>query len=78
MRQTFPTGCASAASGIASRLRMRVTMDQTALYPMVISSHRPHADCLLSMEAERCGSGAADSGSEGRADAVYRRLQAGC
>src|SRR2546427_10559687 len=26
-------------------------------------------------EAERCGSGAANSGSEGRADAVCRRLQ---
>jgi hypothetical protein len=39
-------------------------MDPTALYHMIVSSHRPHTDLLLSMEAERCASGAADSWSD--------------
>jgi hypothetical protein len=30
-----------------------VTMHPTVLYHIVVSSHRPHADRLLSMEAER-------------------------
>jgi hypothetical protein len=40
-------------SGAARRLRMRVTMTPTVLYPMIVSSLQPHADLLLSMEAER-------------------------
>jgi hypothetical protein len=52
-----------------------MTMHPAVLYPMVASFSQPHADLLLSIEAERCGSGAANSGSEARADAVCRRLQ---
>jgi hypothetical protein len=37
MRGTFPAGCALAASGAVSRLRMSVTMHPTALYHMVVS-----------------------------------------
>ena len=40
---------AKAASGTASRLTRSVTMDPTALYHMVVSSHRPPADLLLSL-----------------------------
>ena len=50
-------------------------MHPTALHHIVISSHWPHAS-LLSMEAERWASGAAGSGSEGRASAGSRRLHA--
>jgi hypothetical protein len=35
-------------------------MNPTVLYPMVVSSHRLHADRHLSIEAERRASGAAD------------------
>ncbi len=52
-RGTCAAGCAWDASGAASRLRMSVTMHPTALYHMVVSSRQPHADLLLSMEAER-------------------------
>src|SRR5881396_1901556 len=47
IRGTFPACCASAASGAASRLRVSVTMHQTVLHHIVISSQRPHADRLL-------------------------------
>src|SRR5437870_3504806 len=47
IRGTFPACCASAASGAASRLRVSVTMYQTVLHHIVISSQRPHADRLL-------------------------------
>jgi hypothetical protein len=53
MRQTFPAGCASAASGTASRPRMSVTMHRMTLYHMVVSSGRPYANLLLFMEAEQ-------------------------
>jgi hypothetical protein len=53
-----------------------VTRHPTALYHMVVSSSRSYADCLLSMEAERQASGAAESGSDAGADAVSRRLDA--
>jgi hypothetical protein len=51
-------------------------MDPTVLYHMVVSSYRPHSDRHLSLEAERCASGAPNSRSEARAEAVGRRLQA--
>src|SRR5215831_13348674 len=41
----------------------------------LITSRTPLMVCMALSEAERCGSGAADSGSEGRADAGSRRLQ---
>src|SRR5437660_11815469 len=47
IRGTFPACCASAASVAASRLRVSVTMHQTVLHHIVISSQRPHADRLL-------------------------------
>jgi hypothetical protein len=49
----LPCGCAAAASGTASRLTRRVTMDPTVLYHMIVSSYRPPADLLLSVAAER-------------------------
>src|SRR2546427_12199676 len=49
-----------------SRLRVRVMMHPMALHHMVISSHRPPADLLLSVEAERWRSPAAGSRSEAR------------
>src|SRR6266571_8722742 len=70
----FPPDCAAAASGVTSRLRVSVMMNPTVLNHTVISSHRPHADLFLSVEAERRASGAPESGSE--ADAVSRRLHA--
>src|SRR5947207_976132 len=51
-------------------------MHPTALYCIVVSLSRIHAKLLLSLEAERCASAAAGSGSEARADAVGSRLQA--
>jgi hypothetical protein len=51
MRGIFPAGCAVAASGAASRLRMSVTMHPMALHHMVVSSRQPHADRPLSIEA---------------------------
>src|SRR5262249_43373862 len=75
-RATFPAGCAAAASSTASRLRMRVTMDPTALYHIVVSSHRPHANLLLSLKAERHGSGAGNSRSDVGAEAISSRLHA--
>src|SRR5881409_1846136 len=71
---TFIGGCASAARGTASRLRMSMTIHPTVLHHMIVSSRQLHADLLLSMEAERYASGAAESGSA--ADAVSRRLHA--
>jgi hypothetical protein len=44
--------CASGASGAVSRLRMSVTMHPTVRHHMVVSSRQPHADLLLSVEAE--------------------------
>ena len=61
---------------ITSRIRMSMTMHPAVLYHIVISSRRPHADLLLSMEAERYASGAADSRSEARAEAIGGRLHA--
>ena len=52
---------------------MRVTMTPMVRHHMLVSSGRTHADLHRSMQAERCGSGAAGSGSA--ADAVSRRLQ---
>jgi len=40
-------------SGAVSRLRMSVTMPPIVLPHIVISSRQPHADLVLSMEAER-------------------------
>ena len=54
---------------------MSMTMHSAVLYHKVVSFSPPHADPLLSMEAERQVSGAAKSGSEVRADALRRRLQ---
>jgi hypothetical protein len=42
-----------AASGATSILRVSVTMHPMALHHMGFSSSQPHADLLLSMEAER-------------------------
>src|SRR5713226_5974141 len=49
---TFVGGCASAARGAASRLRMSMTIHPTVLHHMIVSSRQLHADLLLSMEAE--------------------------
>src|SRR6266568_4115684 len=51
-RGTFAACCAVDVSGTVSRLRMSVTMHPMVLPHMVISSRQPHADLLLSMEAE--------------------------
>jgi len=59
-----------------SRLRVSMTMHPAVLYHMGVSFSQPHADLLLSIEAERHASGAGKSGSEARADAVPRRLDA--
>ena len=59
----LPPRCASAASGSASRLRMRVTMHPTALYHIVVSLHEFHA-ALFFYEAERWRSAAPGSRSE--------------
>jgi hypothetical protein len=72
----FAGCCASAAGGTVSRLRMSVTMHPMALHHMGFSSSQPHADLLLSIEAERCASAAPGSGSDVGADAGGRRLQA--
>src|SRR5438093_6671943 len=62
---TFIGGCASAARGTASRLRMSMTIHPAVLRHMIVSSRQSHADLLLSREAERQDSGAAN----GRSDA---------
>src|SRR5881409_2519660 len=49
---TFIGGCASAARGTASRLRMSMTIHPTVLHHMIVSSRQLYADLLLSMEAE--------------------------
>ena len=46
MRGTFAC-CAWAASGAASILRVRVAMNPTVLYHMVVFSHRPPANHLV-------------------------------
>ena len=51
-RQSLLRRCASMASG-AARFKMSVTMHRRVLHHMVVSSHQPHADFLLSMEAEQ-------------------------
>jgi hypothetical protein len=48
-------------------------MTLTVLYHMILSYSQPPANLLLSVEAERCGSAAPESGSG--ADAVRRQLQ---
>jgi hypothetical protein len=48
-------------SGAASRLRVSVTMHPTALYHIVVSLSRSHAELLLSTDAERPSSPAAGS-----------------
>src|SRR5262249_49500294 len=53
IRYTCVGGCAWAASGAVSRLRVSVIRHPTALYHIVLSSRRPHADLLLSMDAEQ-------------------------
>jgi len=63
-RGIFLGGWASVASGAARRLRMSVTMHPMTLYHMVVPSRQPHADLLLSIEAERRASGAGSSRSE--------------
>src|SRR2546426_494570 len=52
-RGTCAADCAWDVSGAASRLRTSVTRTPTALYHIILSSHQPHANLLLSMEAER-------------------------
>ena len=54
---------------------MSVTMHLMGLHPMIVSSSQPHADLLLSMEAERWRSPAAGSGSDAGADAVGNQVQ---
>jgi len=46
---TFLAGCATARSGATSILRVSVTRHPTVLYPIIVSSHRPPADLLLSL-----------------------------
>jgi hypothetical protein len=53
-RGTGAVGCAWEVRGTVSRLRMSVTMHPMVLPHMVISSRQPHADLLLSVEAEQC------------------------
>jgi hypothetical protein len=50
-------------------------MDPMALYHMVVSSHRPHADRRLSIEAERWRSPAAGSRSDAGAKAGGSQVQ---
>jgi hypothetical protein len=43
---------------------MSMTRHPTVLYHMIVSSHQLYANVLLSMEAERWASGAANGRSE--------------
>jgi len=54
---------------------VNVAMYPMVLDSMVISSGQPHANLLLSMDAERRGSAAAGGGSDGGADTVGSQLQ---
>jgi hypothetical protein len=53
IRGTCDGGCATAASGAASRLRMSVTMHPTAWHHMVVSLRWAYAGSLLAMAAEQ-------------------------
>ena len=55
---------------------MSVTMHLMGLQPMIVSSSQPHADLLLSMEAERWRQLLRNSGSDAGADAVPSQLHA--
>ena len=48
-----PLAVPQAVSSAVNRLKMSVMMHPLALYPIIVSSHEPHADLLLSMDAER-------------------------
>src|SRR5262252_9628601 len=75
-RGRLPCGCAMVMGSTASRPRVHVTNHPTALYYMVVSVCGGHTCLLPPIEAERCASAAAGSGSEARADAGGSRLQA--
>src|SRR5713226_2689495 len=75
IRAIFAVCCAGATSGAMSRLRVSMTMHPAVLYHMGVSFSQPHADLLLSIEAERWRSPAAGSGSEARADAGGSQVQ---
>src|SRR3989442_1269422 len=51
-----------------------MTMHPAVLYHMIVSFSQPHADLLLSMDAERQVSAAGNSRSEARAEAIPSRL----
>src|SRR5882672_10498568 len=53
IRAIFAVCCAGATSGAMSRLRVSMTMHPAVLYHMVVSFSQPHADLLLSIEAEQ-------------------------
>src|SRR5712691_9987664 len=74
-RGTCAAGCAWDVSGGVSRLRLSVTMPPIVLPHIVISSRQPHADLVLSIEAERSRSPAAGSRSEARAEAGGSQVQ---
>src|SRR5207245_5412644 len=74
IRGIFAGDCARAVSGAVSRLRVSMTMHPAVLDHMVVSLSQPHADLLLSIEAERQPSAAAGRGSEARADAGGTQL----
>src|SRR6266852_3399674 len=74
-RGTCAAGCAWDVSGAVSRLRLSVTMPPIVLPHIVISSRQPHADLVLSIEAERQPSAAAGSRSDEGAEAVGSQLQ---
>jgi len=63
-RGTCAAGWAWDVSGAVSRLRLSVTMPPIVLPHIVISSRQPHADLVLSIEAERQVSGAVGSRSD--------------
>ena len=84
IRGTGVGGCALTASGATTMLRAKASIrtSPTVWSRMVISFFRILVHLIgtgtlpFSGEAERHASGAGNSGSEGRADAISRRLQA--
>jgi hypothetical protein len=59
-----PRGCAVVTNGSVSKPSVSATIHPTVLHHMVFSSHQPHTNLLLSIEAERPRSPAAGSGRE--------------
>ena len=55
---------------------MSVTKHLMGLHPLIVPSRQPHADGLLSMEAERCASAVPGSRSDGGCSAHNRAFSA--